>query len=608
MALAPLPFAIPLLVAAALAATARFTSRIVVDVVSTGTAIAVMVLCAILLAGSTQRPIVYAFGGWRPAGGISLGVLFVIDPLGAGLATLMAALVTAAFIFTWRYFEEVQSLFHILMLVFLGAMAGFCLTGDLFNLFVFFELMGVAAFALTGYKIEESGPIQGALNFAITNSIAAYLILLGIGLLYGRTGALNFAQIGRALAGHAADGLVIAAFVVITAGYFVKAAVVPFHFWLADAHAVAPTPVCVLFSGVMVELGLYAVVRVYWTMFAGPLEPHAAALRVVLIAFGTVTALLGAVMCLLQHHLKRLLAFSTISHAGMFLIGAALLTPAGLAGSAYYVLGHATVKASLFLCTGILLLRFKTVSVNHLRGRGRALPFTGIVFALGGLGLAGMPPFGTFLGKGMIDDAAVTAGYSWATVVLILASIATGGAVLRAAGAVFLGLGRIGEDASSVSQGDERESESAGPRGRTPAGMFLPAAVLVVAGLLLGLVPHLGSALEVAAAHFENQPAYIHTVLGLTAGSGPHAGLESPGPSASMVVSGLIATAGALAVALLALFWHRMPAWLRTSGDLLASAPVAALRAIQSGHVGDYVTWLTIGVALLGIACAMTLR
>ena len=150
------------------------------------------------------------------------------------------------------------------------------------------------------------------------------------------------------------------------------------------------------------------------------------------------------------------------------------------------------MKGALFLCAGILLHRFETVDISHLRGRGHALPFTGAIFAIAGLGLAGLPPFGTFLGKGQIEDAVTAAGYGWVTVVLVLASMATGGAVLRAGAEVFLGWGWPAEDPAAANEGDERESESGGPSGRTPPVLFAPALVLVVAGLLVGVLPRPG--------------------------------------------------------------------------------------------------------------------
>jgi multicomponent Na+:H+ antiporter subunit D len=165
----------------------------------------------------------------------------------------------------------VRTLHHCLMLVFLAAIVGFCLSGDLFNMFVFYELLSVAAYALAGYRTTDPGSVRGALNFAITNSVGAFLVLSGIALLYGRTGALNLAQLGQALASRPADRLVVVAFLLLMVGFFVKAAVVPFHFWLADAYALAPTAAGVLFAGVVSELGLYAVARVYWTVFSGPL-------------------------------------------------------------------------------------------------------------------------------------------------------------------------------------------------------------------------------------------------------------------------------------------------------------------------------------------------
>ncbi len=605
--LAPIVVAVPLLSAAVMAGFGHFVHSRLIDVAGIAAASAVSVLAALLLVSSGKTDLVYWFGGWKPVDGVAIGISFVVEPFGAGLALLAGVLVTATFAFSWRYFDEVGVLFHVLVLVFLAAMVGFALTGDIFNLFVFFELMSVAAFALTAYRSDEAAPLQGAFNFAVSNTAGAFLILFGIALLYGRTGVLNLAELGEALSGHRPDGLIVTAFVLITSGFLVKAAAVPFHFWLADAYAVAPAPVCVLFSAVMSDLGLYAVAKIYWTVFSGPFGIDPPSVRGALLAMGVLTALVGGAMSFLQRHLKRMLAFATTSHIGLFLIGIALLAPRGLAGSAIYLLADGLIKGGLFLVVGLLIYRLDRGDELALHGRGRLHPFAGVVFALGGLGLAGIPPFGTFLGKALIEESANALGYGWVAWILLLAELLTGAAVLRAAGRIFLGWGADDEPWLTKQRDDTDREEPDASRGRSVTLMTVPAAILVAAGLAIGFIPQLGAHAEQAARRFEDRPAYARSVLHPEAAPATPSAGEAPRAHTGSYVFGVGSTLGAVALALVALFHRRLPDRLWSVTGRIAGRPVDGLRALHSGQVGDYVAWLTAGVGLLGALFALTL-
>ncbi len=608
MHITALPVVVPMISAAALIAVRHWSPRLVNDAVAIAVAIAVVVMCAIMLVHTVHQPFAYWMGGWRPKHMVTIGIAFSVDTMGAGMATFAAVLITASLLYSVRYFDAADGLFHALMLVFLAAMAGFCLTGDLFNLVVFFELMGAVAYALTAYKVEERGPIMGGINFAISNSIGAYAIFTGVALLYARTGALNMAQIGATLDGHHADALVIVAMTLLFIGFFTKAAMVPVHFWLADAHAVAPTPVCVLFSGVMVELGIYAIARIYWTIFAGTLGPHAEELRAILIAFGTVTALWGAIMCFSQRHLKRLLAFSTISHVGVFICGLGLLSAKGIAGVATYVIGHGFTKAALFMLVGVLMHRFATVDEFDLHGKGRAIPVAGVLFTIGGLFLAAMPGITTFFGKSLLDGAALDGHYPWLPAVFVISSIATGGAVLRVAGRVFMGWGPAehpeeGQAAQAREEGREPEEETG--RDWTPPPMVIVPAVLLAAVAVIGLIPGAVPGIETAAGHFVDHRAYISWVLRGTAHFAP---VSTSHVETYDYLYAAGAVVGAIGLAALALFGAPLR---RRVPELLTRpvlAGVGALRALHSGHIGDYIAWWTAGAATLGGASLLLLR
>jgi multicomponent Na+:H+ antiporter subunit D len=604
--LAALPIVVPLLGASMLVATGSFAPRWLDDGLGSTCAAAVAALCVLLCVHALREPFAYWLGGWRPIHGVAVGISLSIDPIGSGLAAFAAVLVTASLIYSLRYFDAVGGLFHGLMLLFLAGMVGFCLTGDLFNLVVFYELMSAVAFALTAYRIEERAPIQGAINFAITNSVAGYAMFIAIAMLYARTGALNMAQIGATLDGHHADPLVIVAMVLLLVGFLTKAAVVPLHFWLADAHAVAPIPVCVLFSGVMVELGVYAVARLYWVVFAGPIGAHAVAFRAILVGVGVITALLGAWMCFLQRHIKRLLAFSTISHVGLFVCGLAMLSPKATAGIAGFIVGHGLTKAALFMCVGILLHRFATVDEFDLHGRGRQIPIVGVLMAIGAVLLTSVPPFTSFAGKSLVEDAASTAGYGWLVAVFVIVSALTGGAVLRVAGRVFLGWGPSeGPDPSQARAAEERVDETRGERDNTPPLMVIVPGVLLTAAAVLALVPGAIPGLERAAARFTDHRAYALWVLHDARVQWP---AITPGHVRAVeVLSALIATVGAFAAAALGLFGRPLREALPAAVGGRARGLVRGMRSLHSGHVGDYVAWWTLGATVLGAVCLLAL-
>jgi len=596
--LAPFPVVLPFSVAIALLGFERLLPKRAIDAAAIATALATAIVAALLARQALVHPMVYWFGGWRPNNGIALGISFVVDPAGAMLTTFAALLFVAAFVYGWGYLDDVGAHYHTLMLVFLGAIAGFCLTGDIFNLFVFFELMSVVAFALTAAKLEAAS-IEGALNFTVVNMIGSFSLLGGIGLLYGQTGALNLAQIGQAIGTTSGDPLLAMSFVLIFTGLLTKAAVMPFHFWLADAHAVAPTPVSVLFSGIMVGLGLFGAGRLYWTVFS-QVASITHVVHTVALYMGVGTAILAGLNCLAQRHIKRLFAFSTISHIGVMLTGMALLNNAGTSGFLLYLIGHGLIKGGLFMIAGVLLALRSDIDEHTLQGRAKDLPVTGLALALGGLLLAGLPIGLMDAGK-TIMDSALAQQHGWLPYALTLSSALTGAAVLRVYGRVFLGLGPE-PDKDTVRASKPDEAEKARP-------MFLllgPVFLLYACNCLL--TSRASDALAFRAAQdFTGHQAYIDNVLGMTAtatASPPTSQLvviASLPPHASSML-GWVGTGLAITLAAFALYKHRLPALFTRAIGTPATPIYFTLKRVHSNHIGDYVVWLIGGMVILSYA------
>ncbi len=609
-ALLPLAVAVPVLTAALLTAGGTHVNRTTANLIATGAALAVTAICLVILLHPGSAPIVTWFGGWEPRNGVPIGVDFAVDDVGAGLAVFIAVLTVLALVMLARYRETDPPHLQALILVFCAGMIGFVFSGDLFDMFVFFELMSVSAFALTGFRSRHEEALAGSLNFAITNTVGSIVLLLGIGLVYGRTGALNLAAIGEQLGAAPIDGLVVVAFALIVAGFLIKAAAVPFHFWLADAYAVAPTPICLLLAGAMSELGLYGIGRVWFASFADAFGQHGADVGLVLIVCGAATALLGGVMCLAQDHLKRMLAFATIAYVGIFLIGLGTLSEDGVAGAALFVVSDGANKAALFGAVGILQHRKADVSERGLRGAARDLPLVAVVFVLGALSFAAVPLSGAFAGKAMIEDALSAGGDGWAIAAIVAASVLVTATVLRAAARIFLGWGPAGAgdrgkpspDEAGDEEGEGEAGEEDVDRDRTPLTLLLPTVLLVIAPVVLGVVPGVADRFLDAAAAFVAGPGYHDAVLE-SAGAAPGAPAFVAHASAFWIAA--LTTVAAIAVAALALASERRGGGILPRTGRLAERAVSPLRAIHTGHAGDYVAWSVLGMAAVGGALAL---
>ncbi len=569
--LVPLAVLLPLGVAFLMLALSHWLPPRSADVTAVIISLALVALCGWLAAVALHDgPIIHWFGGWTPAvsgkPGVVLGIAFSVDPASASVAAFCALLFAASFVFAWGYFDKVHAHFHVLMLLFLAAMIGFCLTRDLFNLFVWFELMGIAAFALTAYPLGKSS-LEGAFNFTVTNALGSFLMLAGVGLLYARTGTLDFVTMGRVIAAAPPDPVVAGGFCLIATALLTKAAIVPFHMWLADAHAVAPSPVSVIFSGVMVSLGLFGLLKLIAIVFAGDAQVMTL-VHVGLFWLGVATAFVGGLMAWAQRHLKRLLAFSTIAHLGIMLIAVAMVSTIGTKGFLIYLVGHGLVKGALFMIAGIFLACFDSVDELELYGKGRRMWPVGVAMGVAGLLLGGLP-------WGLLHDAtdAVHASsHGDAALAAIIAGTAlTGAAVLRASGRIFLRAS--GVPAVELTAPTEREREKGG---RPLWLMLLPCVVL----LAIALLPS------------ELAGSFVHQAArGLLSGGSPPAGSSPWGPALTFALTILIP-----AVSLLR---PRPTRRLARMAARVEAAPFKALQTLHSGRVTDYVAWMMVGLAVL---------
>jgi len=392
---------------------------------------------------TTNNLIVYPFGGWTPP----VGIAYEIDLFNAflGLVTATIALVIAIYA-SW-YTDTVKGYewFYTLFLGLVGGMLGCIYTGDAFNLFVMIEVLAISAYALVAFYRTRHEAVEAAIKYGIVGAAATTMYFLALVIIYASYGTLNMAEISLRAAGLEARSLFSAVFGSISLAtgvslalslwpFTYKSALMPNHFWLPDAHPEAPTPVSAALSGLVVNIGVYASARFLYTIFGRDSIPEVLKARdvimIALMALGALSAIAAALMMALQRDVKRLLAYSTVSHVGLMYMALSLglsttnedAVKLALLALQLHILNHAMGKSLLFLSTGVLIKAAGSRDLDKLMGMGRVAKVAGLATVIGALQLLGVPPLSGFFSKLYMYQAFLDAKLPILAVVVVVSS------------------------------------------------------------------------------------------------------------------------------------------------------------------------------------------
>jgi proton-translocating NADH-quinone oxidoreductase chain N len=400
-----LAFAIPLF---------GFISKRIVKFVPFVALFSNLVISLKLLPRVLEQPVHVSIAGFAPPFGINL----VAGPVGILFASLISLVGLLVSIYAFDYIKEkVQEKYHILYLLLLTGATGVVLTGDIFNLFVFYEILCISSYALVAY-FGDRASVESAVKYLIQGALGSALILIGIGLLYGRFGTLNMADIaGNIQSVHSIS--VFVPFVLLITGFGVEAAIFPLNGWLPDAHSSAPSSISAILSGIAIEVGLYAIIRVVFTLFG------ATNILAFFLYLGVISLLIGELCAFSQENIKRMLAYSSIGQIGLIVFALSMGSYNGITAGLFQLVSHTLAKALLFLTAGYMIYRSSSVNISSFEGMGKKMPFTSLAFTIGAFSLVGMPPFMGFPGKFMIVKAALTEQEVLLTVLIVLVLLAT---------------------------------------------------------------------------------------------------------------------------------------------------------------------------------------
>ncbi|GAB3684309.1 Na+/H+ antiporter subunit D [Saccharopolyspora tripterygii] len=467
----------------------------------------IIVDAGVLLYVSDQSgPVVLQMGAWPAPHGITL----IADRLSSLLLVVSSVVTFAVLIYsigqriTDYGRERSSTTFHPMYLMLCAGVSLAYLTGDLFNLFVAFEIMLSSSYVLITRR-TTSTRIRAGMTYTIVSLASSLLFITMIALVYASTGTVNLADLGTKVA-ELPRGLQIALALLVVIVFGVKAAMVPLHFWLPDSYPTAPAPVTAVFAGLLTKVGIYALIRTQTLVFS-----HSESWNLML-GIALITMIVGALGALAQNDLNRLLSFLLVSHIGYMLFGLGVYDVVGLTGVILYVVHHITVQATLFLVSGLITRHSGTVALTRMGGMAKTTPLIAVLFALPALSLAGVPPFSGFVAKLALLQAGVSSGSITAFAVtagMVLTSLLSLYAMARVWTRVFWG--QVKAPAPDPDPTDELVVGTAS----SSKPMLAATGVLVVSSLVIALVAGpLGEIAGRAADDLMDGQTYKTAVLG----------------------------------------------------------------------------------------------
>jgi multicomponent Na+:H+ antiporter subunit D len=377
---------------------------------------------------------VYKVGGWEPINKIPIGIYMVMDGFSAIVVCIINLIGFLSAFYSISYIKRYtgENYFYTLFCLMIAGMNGVVLSGDLFNIFVFLEISVISSYALVAFGVEKN-ELEASFKYQILGGLASFLILFGIGFVYWKTKTLNIADIKEAFSNGYDKKYYLFVQILILSGFGLKAAIIPFHAWLPDAHSSAPSPISAMLSGVFIKaVGIYVIIRLFFNMFA-----VSEGMAILITTLGTLSMVIGVFLAIGQWDIKRLLAYHSISQMGYVVLSVGIgmilvsrgskpeVAALAITGGIFHLINHAAFKGLLFLNAGAIEYAIGTRDLKEMGGLAKSMPATSATSFIASMSISGIPPFNGFFSKLIIIIAAIMAKFYLLAALAVLVSIIT---------------------------------------------------------------------------------------------------------------------------------------------------------------------------------------